>query len=113
MRPDHKCPVPSATPVSVDGNGSPVITQKPPDRITFPTSNDCTEVSTTITDNVESEEPTIITYDYFLTKNQRLNDKMRARDGEKWAQLKNKVMNAIDGELKDRMTMEAQRMNSP
>ena len=35
---------------------------------------------------------------------------MQARDGEKWAQLKNKVMNAIDGELKDRMTMEAQRM---
>ena len=35
---------------------------------------------------------------------------MRARDGEKWANLKNKVMNAIDGELKDRMTIEAQRM---
>ena len=85
--------------------------EKPPDRITFPTSNDCTEVSTTITDNVESEEPTIITYDYFLTKDQRLNNTMRARDGEKWAQLKKKVMNAIDGELKDRMTMEAQRMN--
>ena len=36
---------------------------------------------------------------------------MQARDGEKWAQLKNRVMNAIDGKLKDRMTMEAQRMN--
>ena len=138
LRPDHKCPgcggfvhtlcgefdndsdglyckpcfpCPSATPVSVDGNGSPITKEKPPDRITFPTSNDCTEVSTTITDNVESEEFTIITYDYFLTKNQRLNNTMKARDGEKWAQLNNKVMNAIDGELKDRMIMEAQRMN--
>ena len=35
---------------------------------------------------------------------------MKTRDGEKWIELKNEVNNAIDGELKDRMTVEAQRL---
>ena len=36
---------------------------------------------------------------------------MKTRDGERWVELKNEVNNAIDGELKDRMTVEAQRLN--
>ena len=72
--------------------------------------NDFTEVSTTITDTAESEATTIITCDYFLTKKQRLNNEMKIRDGERWVTLKNRVNDAIDGELKDRMLVEAQRL---
>ena len=36
---------------------------------------------------------------------------MKIRDGERWVDLKNRVNNAIDGELKDRMTVKAQRLN--
>ena len=137
LRPEHKCPgcteivhtlcgefnekanctyckqcypCPNVNAVSVDGIDSP-SNQKPPARIVCPTPNALSEVSTTITDNAETENTTTITYDYFLKKNQRLNNEMKTRDGEKWIELKNSVNNAIDGELKDRMTVEAQRLN--
>ena len=35
---------------------------------------------------------------------------MKIRDGERWVELKNRVNDAIDGELKDRMLVEAQRL---
>ena len=85
--------------VSVDGIGSP-SKEKPPARITCPPSNDCTEVSTTITDGATTDNTATIPYDCFLKKNQRLNNEMKTRDGEKWVELKNDVNNAIDGELK-------------
>ena len=123
LRPEHKCPgcleivhtlcgefddkanrtyckqcypCPNINVVSVDGIGSP-SNQKPPARIVCPTPNALSEVSTTITDGAETDNTTTITYDYFLKKNQRLNNEMKTRDGERWVELKNKVNNAIDG----------------
>lgn len=102
------CP-PNNTEVTINCNGSP-SKEKPPARIICLTLNDFTEVSTTIMDHAESEDTTIITCNYFLKKNQRLNNEMKVRDGERWVELKNWVNNAIDGELKDRMLVEAQRL---
>ena len=102
------CP-PNKNEVTIDCNAN-LSKEKPPARIICPTTNDFTEVSTTITDTAESEATTIITCDYFLTKKQRLNNEMKIRDGERWVTLKNRVNDAIDGELKDRMLVEAQRL---
>ena len=46
-----------------------------------------------------------------MKKNQRLNNEMQTRDGERWVELKNRINNAIEGEFKDMMTVVAQRLN--
>ena len=76
-------------------------------------SEDSTEAINTIGHETEKTVPVVsvrtISREYFLLKSQRVNVHQQAIDPD-WTSLKKRVSDIIDGELKKRITLEAQRL---
>ena len=76
-------------------------------------SEDSTEVINSIGHETEKSVPVVsvrtISREYFLLKSQRVNVHQQAIDPD-WTSLKKRVSDIIDGELKKRITLEAQRL---
>ena len=67
------------------------------------------EEFTTITESFTDKSVKLIPKDYFITKGQRVNSEMKKLDPE-WEDLKAKVNEMINSELKEEMVVEAQRI---
>ena len=76
-------------------------------------SEDSTEAINTIGHETEKTVPVVsvrtISREYFLLKSQRVNVHQQVIDPD-WTSLKKRVSDIIDGELKKRITLEAQRL---
>ena len=76
-------------------------------------SEDSTEVINSIGHETEKSVPVVsvrtISREHFLLKSQRVNVHQQAIDPD-WTSLKKRVSDIIDGELKKRITLEAQRL---
>ena len=71
-----------------------------------PTNLNC--VISTITQSESDEDYRVIPRDYFITKDQKVNVNLQEKDADDWENLKQKVNNQIDSDLKTMMILKAQ-----
>ena len=75
------------------------------DIVIEPTNNNCLISTITLDENYE-----LISKEYFITKDQKLNTELQGKYGEKWYDLKRKVNKQIDNTLKLMMILKSQEI---